>query len=150
MRLCVRSLAFTTKRLPFFHWQRSIHSTRTLLAQLLLSDHCSRGFAMAIETGPADIPPLGLQPDFDSSNPMFPFILATVLLSSILTTIFSAARLIIKRLVSTYNVEDCECQTNSLSGSSTHPKNLPDMLLLAWVSISLSGSSRPSCRRRSA
>lgn len=65
-----------------------------------------------MENLPADKPPLGLQPHFDSTNPLFPSLLATVLLCSILTTIFTAARLIAKRLVSTYSVEDCECQMN--------------------------------------
>ena len=51
---------------------------------------------------------LGPEPDFTSPNTLFPFLLATVLLCSVLTIVFTAARLITKRLISTYDVEDCE------------------------------------------
>ena len=56
----------------------------------------------------AGIPSLGLEQDFSSRNTLFPSILATVLLCGILTTLFTAARLITKRFVSSYDVEDCE------------------------------------------
>lgn len=48
------------------------------------------------------------EPRMGSPNPMYPTTLVTVLLCSILTTIFTAARLITKRLMSKYNIEDCE------------------------------------------
>ena len=51
---------------------------------------------------------LGPEPGFTSPNTLYPSILATVLLCGILTTLFTAARLITKRLISTYDVEDCE------------------------------------------
>ncbi len=47
-------------------------------------------------------------PKIRSPNPLYPTTLVTVLLCSILTTIFTAARLITKRLMSKYNIEDCE------------------------------------------
>ena len=58
----------------------------------------------------AEVRSLGQKAGFASPNTLFPSILATVLLCGILTTFFTAARLITKRLVSTYDVEDCEFQ----------------------------------------
>ena len=51
----------------------------------------------------------------DESNTLYPVILATVVLCSILTTVLTAARLITKRFISPYSLEDCECQIDSLS-----------------------------------
>ncbi|CAD6592815.1 MAG: hypothetical protein ASARMPRED_006731 [Alectoria sarmentosa] len=42
----------------------------------------------------------------NDTNPLYPAILATVILGSILTTIFTAARLVTKRLISNYDLED--------------------------------------------
>lgn len=41
-------------------------------------------------------------------NPLLPVIWATVLLSGILITIFTAARLVGKRLISGFDIEDCK------------------------------------------
>ena len=70
---------------------------------------------MSTAIEPAEIRSLGQEPGFASPNTLFPSILATVLLCGILTTSFTAARLITKRLVSTYDVEDCEFQLNQHS-----------------------------------
>ena len=56
---------------------------------------------------PADVPPPGVEPNFDGCNPLFSIILTTTLLCGILTTLFASARLITKRIVSSFNVEDC-------------------------------------------
>ena len=85
---------------------------------------------------PAEMRSLGQKPGFATPNTLFPSILATVLLCGILTTFFTAARLITKRLVSTYDVEDCEFQLDQHSKdgiSDTEPR--PDFLILAWVDI---------------
>lgn len=58
---------------------------------------------------PADIPPSGQKPNFHISNPIYPFILMSVVLCSILTTVFTAARLATKHLISKLDLEDCEC-----------------------------------------
>ena len=63
---------------------------------------------MSTSIEPAQIPALGSEPGFSSANTLYPSVLATVLLCVILTTLFTAARLITKRLVSTYDIEDCE------------------------------------------
>ena len=55
------------------------------------------------------LPPLS-DSDFTGPNHLFPVLKATVLLCSILVTLLTAARLVTKRLVSTYNTEDCEYQ----------------------------------------
>ena len=44
-------------------------------------------------------------------NPLLPAIVAAVILCSIFTTVLTAARLIIKRLSSTYELHDCKYQT---------------------------------------
>ena len=67
---------------------------------------------MSTAIEPAGTPSLGLESDFIGPNTIYPSILATVLLSGILTTFFTAARLTTKRLISTYDVEDCEFQMN--------------------------------------
>lgn len=56
----------------------------------------------------AETSSLGLKAGFTTPNTLYPSILATVLLCGILTTLFTAARLIAKRWISTYDVEDCE------------------------------------------
>lgn len=58
---------------------------------------------------PADVPPPGQKSDFQISNPNYTVILVSVILCSILTTTFTAARLTTKHLVSKLNLEDCEC-----------------------------------------
>ena len=63
---------------------------------------------MSATAEPGGLPSLGPLPGFTSPNTLFPSILATVLLCSILTTLFTAARLTTKRLISTYDAEDCE------------------------------------------
>ena len=65
---------------------------------------------MSTAIEPAGSHPLGLESGFIGPNTIYPSILATVLLCAILTTFFTAARLITKRLISTYDVEDCEFQ----------------------------------------
>ena len=82
----------------------------------------------------AEMGSLSQKSGFASPNTLFPSILATVLLCGILTTFFTAARLITKRLISTYDVEDCEFQLN------LHPifrisdtESRLDFLILAWV-----------------
>lgn len=78
--------------------------------------------------------PLRPKPGPNGSNTLYPTILATVILCSILTTVFAAARLIAKRLTSTYGLEDCECQTAPLSISQASNQVLSlDMLMMAWV-----------------
>lgn len=59
---------------------------------------------------PADFPPPGQKPGFNVSNSMYPFILVSVVLCSILTTLFTAARLTTKHIVSRLDLEDCECR----------------------------------------
>lgn len=82
---------------------------------------------------------LGLEPGFLSPNTLYPSILATVLLCSILTTLFTAARLITKRLVSTYDVEDCKFKTRYLRlHSVSDASGCLDFLITAWVRHSLS------------
>ncbi|KAF6234091.1 hypothetical protein HO173_007510 [Letharia columbiana] len=63
---------------------------------------------------PGHAAPLRPKPGPNGSNTLYPTILATVILCSILTTVFTAARLIAKRLTSTYGLEDY-------------------MLMMAWV-----------------
>lgn len=63
---------------------------------------------MSTAIEPAGTLSLGPEPGFLSRNTLYPPILATVLVCGILTTLFTAARLLTKRLVSTYGVEDCE------------------------------------------
>lgn len=58
---------------------------------------------------PADIPPAGQKLDFDVPNPIYPSILVCVVLCTILTTLFAAARLTTKHVVSRLDLEDCEC-----------------------------------------
>lgn len=69
---------------------------------------------MVMTTSPGHKPLLRLESGPNESNTMYPVILATVVLCSTLTTIFTAARLITKHFISAYNLEDC-------------------MLMLAWV-----------------
>ena len=63
---------------------------------------------MSMTLAPVGVPFLGPEPDFTSPNTIYPFILATVLVCGISTTLFAAARLVTKRLISTYDIEDCE------------------------------------------
>ena len=63
---------------------------------------------MSATAEPGGLPLVGSLPGFTSPNTLFPSILATVLLCGTLTTLFTAARLTTKRLVSRYDVEDCE------------------------------------------
>lgn len=44
----------------------------------------------------------------EPSSSLYSVILATVLLCTILTTLFTIARLIAKKIISSYNSEDCE------------------------------------------
>lgn len=46
----------------------------------------------------------------NASSPLLPAILAAVILCSVLTTVFTAARLTIKRLSAAYDLCDCEHQ----------------------------------------
>ncbi len=69
---------------------------------------------MSTAIDPSRVLSLGLEHEFSSRNTLFPLILATVLLCGILTTLFTAARLITKRFVSTYDVEDCESREITL------------------------------------
>lgn len=72
----------------------------------------------------------------NNSDPLYPIILATVVIGSILTTAFTAARLITKRLVLSYEIEDCECQTKFSSTRQAADILIHiDMLFVAWVSI---------------
>ena len=50
----------------------------------------------------------GGQHDLHISKPLYPVILATILICTILTTTAVAARLITKHIVASFNVEDCE------------------------------------------
>lgn len=61
---------------------------------------------MSTAVDPAETSSLGLKAGFTTPNTLYPSILATVLLCGILTTLFTAARLIAKRWISTYDVED--------------------------------------------
>ncbi len=69
----------------------------------------------SIADEPADIPPLGQNPDFNVSNPLYTSILVSVVLCSILITLFTAARLTTKHLVSRLHLEDCECRLDRFS-----------------------------------
>lgn len=91
---------------------------------------------MVMIAKPANTRPPRSEQGLNELNPLYPSILATVVLCSILTTIFAAARLIAKRLISAYNIEDCECQRTSPSTrQATDMMVQPDMLMVAWVSI---------------
>ena len=91
---------------------------------------------MVMIAKPANTRPPRSEQGLNELNPLYPSILATVVLCCILTTIFAAARLIAKRLISAYNVEDCECQRTSPSThQATDMMVQPDMLMVAWVSI---------------
>ncbi|CAF9928118.1 hypothetical protein IMSHALPRED_007390 [Imshaugia aleurites] len=61
---------------------------------------------MVMIAKPANTRPPRSEQGLNELNPLYPSILATVVLCSILTTIFAAARLIAKRLISAYNIED--------------------------------------------
>ena len=69
---------------------------------------------MSTATEPAELPSLAPEPGFTSSNTLLPSIFAAVLTCGILTTLFTAARLITKRLISKYDVEDCESWPTTL------------------------------------
>lgn len=64
---------------------------------------------MVMIVKPGNTIPIRSERGPNESNPLYSSILVAVILCSILTTIFTAARLITKRLVSTYGPEDCEC-----------------------------------------
>lgn len=98
--------------------------------------HSRKGLAMSTAIDPAITSLLGSQPGFTSANTLYPPILATVIICSILITVFTSARLITKRLVSTYDVEDCEFKTNrSTICMYSNIKDRPDFLICAWVGI---------------
>lgn len=85
---------------------------------------------------PAGIPPSGQEPDFYISNPIYPFIIVSVVLCTILTIVFTAARLATKYLVSRLDFEDCEWWRESSSIRYIAKMNFRlDLLILAWVSI---------------
>ena len=90
---------------------------------------------MSTTVGPGGIPSLGPLPDFTSGNTLFPSLLATVLLCGILTTLFTAARLTTKRLISSYGVEDCKFETNHLTRIIPADRKRLDFLMLAWVTV---------------
>ena len=69
----------------------------------------------SIADEPADIPPPGQKPDFNVSNPIYASTLGLVVLCSILITLFTAARLTTKHLVSRLQLEDCECNLDRFS-----------------------------------
>lgn len=56
------------------------------------------------------------EPTPNDSNTLYPVILITAILCTILTTAFTAARLIAKRMILAYELEDCECQVTSPRG----------------------------------
>ena len=62
---------------------------------------------MATKAAPR-VTPLESEPYYGNQNPLYRFALATVILCSSLTTIFTAARLVAKRLTAKYGIEDCE------------------------------------------
>lgn len=89
---------------------------------------------MSTAAEPGGIPSLGPMPAFIGPNTLFPPILATVLLCSIVTTFFTAARLTTKRLISKYDVEDCESWTNHNTVQLlTDARSALDFLIAAWV-----------------
>ncbi len=90
---------------------------------------------MVMVTKPGIVSPLRPEPGQNEFNSLYPIILATVILCSVLTTVFTAARLFTKRLISSYGPEDCECQMLSLS--TRHAADMViylDLLMVAWVS----------------
>lgn len=96
---------------------------------------------MSTAPEPGGIPSLGPIPGFTGPNTLFPPILATVLLCGILTTFFTAARLTTKRLISKYDVEDCESQTNQNTLQSlTDARSGLDFLIAAWVNLHFTGA----------
>lgn len=91
---------------------------------------------MSAYTEPAGKFSPGPEPGFTSPNTLYLPILATVLLCGILITLFTAARLVTKRLISTYDVEDCEFHQNqSTMFRVADAKSHPDFLMMAWVDI---------------
>ena len=101
----------------------------------------------------ADIPPPGQKPDFNVSNPIYTFILVSVVLCSILTTLFTAARLTTKHVVSRLHLEDCGCRLdqfitsmllNDMQPRSTHSsmgKDLPCLNGIRFRQINLSDAA---------
>ena len=65
---------------------------------------------MAVETLPAAIPPPGVESNFTNPQSLYPYMLATVVLCSFFTTLFTIARLCTKLLVSNWTSEDCRLE----------------------------------------
>ena len=86
----------------------------------------------------------------NDTNPLYPAILATVILGSILTTIFTAARLVTKRLISNYDLEDCECRMTSPSTRQAVDMIRSDFLMVAWVSTRFYKKERIPTKKSSA
>lgn len=100
---------------------------------------------MTTTAEPAGTPQLGPQADLYIPNRLYPVILAAVLLCSILITIFTAARLITIRLVSTYNFDDCELDLLNLHGQLFADACINvDFLIVAYVSTQKLPSARAS------
>ena len=66
---------------------------------------------MATKAAPR-VTPSESEPYYGNPNPLYGFTLVTVILCSSLTTIFTAARLVTKRLTAKYGIEDCECRSS--------------------------------------
>ena len=77
----------------------------------------------------ATAPPTSV-PDPVLSESLYPVIIATIVLCSVLTSIAVAARLITKYLVASFGVEDCENPWLSVTYTDNEDK---DLLIAAWV-----------------
>ena len=76
---------------------------------------------MALDMMPAGIPPPGITPNFTNPHSLYPYMRATVILCSLLTTGFTAARLCTKFLTSKVAIEDCKAEQNSVTLESADP-----------------------------
>ncbi len=97
---------------------------------------------MVMVTKPGIVSPLRPEPGQNELTSLYPIILATVILCSVLTTVFTAARLFTKRFISNYGPEDCECQM--FFPSTRHDANMViylDLLMVAWVSTRSAANS---------
>lgn len=104
---------------------------------------------MASTFTPLGNPPLGVTPNFDNpTDTLFPEIVATVVLSVLLTTGFTAARLVAKRAMTDFTIEDCKWIFLSIDTTSTDTHVLIQTFQLQHGLCSW-GTLQPSCSKAS-
>ena len=92
---------------------------------------------MALDIVAAGIPPPGVTSNFTDPHSLYPYMIGTVVLCSVLTTGFTAARLWTKYLASNLAFEDCKIEQNSVKVERADPYLSVDILRLAWVGNTL-------------